>query len=64
MFEIRKANMSRSCAKCNAANYESEYTNNEKVETIYEVIIGHMCNALCPECMLKLANQICEEIEI
>ena len=63
MFEIRKTDMYRSCAKCNAANYESQYTTREKVDTIYEIIIGHMCNALCPDCMKALAVQITDELE-
>ena len=62
MFEIRKTDWTRSCANCNAAHYESNHR--KKVDTIYELKIGCMVNALCAECLLKLANQISEEIEI
>lgn len=64
MFEIRKAINSRSCAMCNSTNYESQYSYLRKVDTIYEVKVGIMVNALCADCLLKLANQIKEEFEI
>lgn len=59
MFEIRKAFGARSCANCNAATYEDKY---HKKAEIKEIKIGCMVNALCHECMLKLANQILAEV--
>ena len=64
MFEIRKTDWYRSCEACNASNYESNRPNHKQVDTIYELKIGIMVNALCADCLLKLANQIKEEIEI
>ena len=56
MFEIRKSEWSRSCSCCNTANYESDLY--KKVDTIYELKIGCMVNALCPDCLKALAKQI------
>jgi hypothetical protein len=64
MFEIRKATHSQSCSNCNNANYENKYAYFEKVDTIYEIKIGIMVNALCADCLRILVNQITEEIEI
>lgn len=61
MFEIRIADMSRSCAMCNADNYKNQ---GKDPVTIYELKIGCMVNALCAECLHKLANQINEQIEL
>ena len=61
-FEIRKTDWLRSCASCGASNYENP--GRKAVDIIYEIKIGCMVNALCPDCMLKLANQISEEVEI
>ena len=60
-FEIRKAYGCRSCAMCNAATYERDA---KPATTIYEIKIGIMVNALCPDCIAKLADQLKTEIEI
>ena len=61
MFEIRTATGCRSCAMCNAATYKNQ---GKDQVTIYELKIGCMVNALCAECLHKLANQINEQIEL
>ena len=55
---IRICKDNRSCGCCTAQNYKSHYPSPQgrQVDTIYEVKIGSMVNALCPECLHSLAS--------
>lgn len=55
---IRISSEHRSCGCCHAQNYESAGRSPvyRRVDTIYEVVVGNMVNALCPDCLRLLAQ--------
>lgn len=56
--EIRITKDHRSCNCCGAQNYRasSDRAETRHVDTIYEVAVGHMVNALCPNCLNVLGS--------
>lgn len=56
---IRIANEHRSCNACGAQNYKANSDRDAQpkhVDKIYEIVIGRMVNAVCPDCVRILAN--------
>lgn len=55
---IRISKGHRSCNCCCAQNYNSTGSPTfRKVDDIYEIVVGHMVNAVCPECLQALVEQ-------
>lgn len=44
----------RSCGSCGAQNYDTTWTP-KKVPIIFDVKIGNIVNAMCPNCLRQLA---------
>lgn len=55
---IRVASAGRSCGCCPNANYEGPAV--KKVDKIYEIVIGGMVSAICPDCLHSLVNAASE----
>lgn len=59
-LSVTKANEHCSCNSCHAKNYISDERFDTKVDVIYEVRIGMMCNRLCPDCLETLIGDAME----
>lgn len=54
---IRIARDSRSCGCCDNANYEGRPSSKtKKVDAIYEIVVGNMVSAVCPDCLRSLVG--------
>lgn len=54
---IRIARDSRSCGCCDAANYEGRFsTKTKKVDVIFEIVVGNLVSAVCPDCLRSLRD--------
>lgn len=59
---IRIANEHRSCGCCSNRNYDCSFpSSGKKVDVIFEIKIGTLVSALCPECMHSLAKEAAAE---
>lgn len=54
---IRIARDHRSCGSCHNANYESRFSfTTQKVDVIYEIVVGNLVSAVCPDCLRSLCE--------
>lgn len=53
---IRIARDHRSCGCCDNANYEGRVAKTKKVDVIFEIVVGNMVSAVCPDCLQSLRD--------